>query len=55
MSDSYTAQHTVEGIVSKEHYMKVFSGKLKASAGTVKVGHKYVVQMDNDPNHIMPN
>ena len=46
------ALHKIDGIMRKEHYMEILRQHLKTSARKLKLGRKWVFQMDNDPKYI---
>lgn len=45
------ALHKIDGIMRKEHYVDILKQHLKTSARKLKLGRKWVFQMDNDPKH----
>ncbi|KAI4873356.1 hypothetical protein NFI96_015959, partial [Prochilodus magdalenae] len=45
------ALHKIDGIMRKEHYVEILKQHLKASARKLKLGRKWIFQMDNDPKH----
>jgi hypothetical protein len=45
------ALHKIDGITKKENYVDILKQHLKTSVGKLKLGHKQVFQMDNDPKH----
>ncbi|KAL2099419.1 hypothetical protein ACEWY4_005899 [Coilia grayii] len=45
------ALHKIDGIMKKEQYVEILKQHLKASARKLKLGRKWVFQMDNDPKH----
>ena len=44
------ALHKIDGIM-KEHFVDILKQHLKTSVRKLKLGHKWVFQMDNDPKH----
>ncbi|KAI4895016.1 hypothetical protein NFI96_005879 [Prochilodus magdalenae] len=45
------ALHKIDGIMRKEHYVEILKQHLKTSARKLKLGRKWIFQMDNDPKH----
>ncbi|KAI4889188.1 hypothetical protein NFI96_032654 [Prochilodus magdalenae] len=45
------ALHKIDGIMRKEHYVEILKQHLKTSAKKLKLGRKWIFQMDNDPKH----
>ncbi len=45
------ALHKIDGIMRKENYVDILKQHLKTSARKLKLGRKWVFQMDNDPKH----
>ena len=45
------AHHKIDGIMKKENYVDILKQHLKTSVRKLKLGHKWVFQMDNDPKH----
>ncbi|KAI4884313.1 hypothetical protein NFI96_009179 [Prochilodus magdalenae] len=45
------ALHKIDGIMRKEHYVERLKQHLKTSARKLKLGRKWIFQMDNDPKH----
>jgi hypothetical protein len=45
------ALHKIDGMMRKENYVDILKQHLKTSVGKLKIGHKWVFQMDNDPKH----
>jgi hypothetical protein len=45
------ALHKRVGIMRKENYFDILKQHLKTSVRKLKLGHKWVFQMDNDPKH----
>ncbi|KAI4874693.1 hypothetical protein NFI96_021612 [Prochilodus magdalenae] len=45
------ALHKIDGIMRKEHYVEKLKQHLKTSAEKLKLGRKWIFQMDNDPKH----
>jgi hypothetical protein len=45
------ALHTIDGIMRTEYYVDLLKQHLKTSVRKLKLGHKCVFQMDNDPKH----
>uniref|UniRef100_A0AAZ3QB32 Transposase n=1 Tax=Oncorhynchus tshawytscha TaxID=74940 RepID=A0AAZ3QB32_ONCTS len=45
------ALHKIDGIMRKENYVDILKQHLKTSVRKLKLGHKWVFQMDNDPKH----
>ena len=42
---------TIDGIMRVENYVDVLKQHLKTSVRKLKLGHKWVFQMDNNPKH----
>ena len=45
------ALHKIDGIMRQEHYVAILKQHLKTSVRKLKLGRKWVFQMDNDPKH----
>ena len=45
------ALHKIDGIMRKNNYVDILNQLLKTSVRKLKIGHKWVFQMDNDPKH----
>ena len=45
------ALHKLYGIMREEIYVDILKQHLKTSVRKLKLGHKWVFQMDNDPKH----
>ena len=45
------ALHKIDGIMKEENYVDISKQHLKTSVRKLKLGHKWVFQMDNDPKH----
>ena len=45
------ALHKIDGFMRTENYLDILKQHLKTSIRKLKLGHKWVFQMDNDPNH----
>jgi hypothetical protein len=45
------ALHKIDGIMWEENYVDILKQHLKTSVRKVKLGRKWVFQMDNDPKH----
>ena len=45
------ALHKIYGIMGQENHVDVLKQHLKTSVRKLKIGHKWVFQMDNDPKH----
>ena len=45
------ALHKINGITRKENYVDILKQHLKTSVRKLKLGRKWVFQMDNDPKH----
>ena len=45
------ALHKIDGIMRKENYGDILKQHLKTSVRKLKLGRKWVFQMDNDPKH----
>lgn len=45
------ALHKINGVMKKEQYVEILNQHLKASARKLKLGRKWVFQMDNDSKH----
>ena len=45
------ALHKIDVIMRKEHYVDILKQHLKTSVRKLKLGHKWVFQIDNDPKH----
>ena len=43
--------HLIDGIMRMENYVDVLKQHLKTSVRKLKLGRKWVFQMDNDPKH----
>uniref|UniRef100_A0AAZ3RMC9 Tc1-like transposase DDE domain-containing protein n=1 Tax=Oncorhynchus tshawytscha TaxID=74940 RepID=A0AAZ3RMC9_ONCTS len=43
--------HKVDGIMRKNYYVDILKQHLKTSVRKLKLGRKWVFQMDNDPKH----
>ena len=43
------ALHKIDGFMRKENYVDILKQHLKTSIRKLKLGHKLVFQMDNDP------
>ena len=43
------ALHKIDGIMMEKNYVKILKQLLKTSARKLKLGHKWIFQMDNDP------
>ena len=41
--------HKIDGIMREENYVDILKQHLKTSVKKLKLGHKWVFQMDNDP------
>ena len=46
------ALHKIDGLMRTENYVEILKQHLKTSVRKLKLGHKWVFQMDNDPKHI---
>ena len=46
------ALHKIDGIMRQENYVDILKQHLKASVRKLKLGRKWVFQMDKDPKHI---
>ena len=46
------ALHKIDGIMRQENVVDILKQHLKTSVRKLKLGHKWVFQMDNDPKHI---
>jgi hypothetical protein len=46
------ALHKIDGIMMRENYVDILKQHLKTSVRKLKLGHKWVFQMDIDPKHI---
>ena len=42
------ALHKIDGIIREENYVDILKQHLKTSVRKLKLGHKWVFQMDND-------
>lgn len=40
-----------DGIMNKDHYVDILTEHLKTSTRKLKLGHKWVLQMENDHKH----
>ena len=45
------ALHKIDGIMRKDNYVDILKQHLKTSVGKLKLGRKWVFQMDNDSKH----
>ena len=45
------ALHKIDGIMRQGNYVDILKQHLKTSVGNLKLGRKWVFQMDNDPKH----
>ena len=45
------AFHKIDGIMRKENYVDILKQHLKTSVWKLKLGRKWVFQMDNDPKN----
>ena len=45
------ALHKLDGIMRHENDVNILKQDLKTSVGKLKLGRKWVFQMDNDPNY----
>ena len=45
------ALHKIDGIMRQENYVDILIRHLKTSVRKLKLGRKWVFQMDNDPKH----
>ena len=45
-------RHKIDGIMREENYVDILKQRLKTSVRKLKLGRKWVFQMDNDPKHI---
>ena len=45
------ALHKIDGIMRMEDYVDILKQHLKTSVSRLKLGRKWVFQMDNDPKH----
>jgi hypothetical protein len=45
------ALHKIDGIMREENYVNILKQHLKTSVRKLKLGCKWVIQMDNDPKH----
>uniref|UniRef100_A0AAZ3RVB6 Tc1-like transposase DDE domain-containing protein n=1 Tax=Oncorhynchus tshawytscha TaxID=74940 RepID=A0AAZ3RVB6_ONCTS len=45
------ALHKIDGIMRKENYVDILKRHLKTSVRKLKLGRKWVFQMNNDPKH----
>ena len=45
------ALHKIDGIMRQENYVDILKQHLKTSLMKIKLGRKWVFQMDNDPRH----
>ena len=43
--------HKIDGIMRKQNYVHILKQHLKTSVRKLKLGRKWVFQMDNDPKH----
>ena len=43
------ALHKIDGIMRQENDVDILKQYLKTSVRKVKIGHKWILQMDNDP------
>ena len=47
----YFVHFTIDGITGEENYVDILKQHLKTSVRKLKLGRKWVFQMDNDPKH----
>ena len=45
------ALHNIDGIMRMENYVDILKPNLKSSVRKLKLGRKWVFQMNNDPKH----
>ena len=45
------ALHKIDGIMRKGNYVDILKQYLKTSVKKLKLGRKWIFQMDNDPKH----
>ena len=45
------ALHKIDGIMAEKNYVDILKQHLKTGVRKLKLGHKWVLQMDNDPKH----
>ena len=45
------ALHKINGIIRQENHVAILKQHLKTSVRKLKLGCKWVIQMDNDPKH----
>ena len=45
------ALHKIDGIMRRENDVDILKQHLKTTVRKLKLGHKWVFQMDNDPKH----
>ena len=45
------ALHKIDGIMRRDNYVDILKKHLKTSVRKIKLGRKWVFQMDNDPKH----
>ena len=45
------ALHKIDGIMTKGNYVDILKQHLKTSVRKLKLGRKWVFQLDNDPKH----
>ena len=45
------ALHKIDGIMREENYVDILKKLLKTSVRKLKLGHKWVFQINNDPKH----
>ena len=43
--------HKIDGFMRKENYVDILKQHLRTSFSKLKLGRKWVFQMDNDPKH----
>ena len=46
-----TVKHRVDSIMKSENYVDILKQHLKTSVRKLKLGRKWVFQMDNNPKH----
>jgi hypothetical protein len=45
------ALHKIDGVMREENYVDILKQHLTTSVRKLKLGRKWVFQMDNDPKH----
>jgi transposase len=51
LQQGLAALHKIDGVMRKKNYVDIMKQHLKTSVRKLKLGRKWVFQMDNDPKH----